>query len=187
VVGVLTGHVFIALLRGVNVGGTNRLPMKELIAVLEGIGCRNVETHIRSGNAVFESDEVDRMELAKELSSEIQSRFGFASQVLLLVPADLERAIAQNPFPEAESNPSRLHLGFLASPPVAPDLAKMEGLRSGGERFLLLGTVLYLYAPDGVGRSRLAASAEKLLGAPVTNRNWTTVCKLRDIAQEKRD
>ncbi|HET8646920.1 MAG TPA: DUF1697 domain-containing protein, partial [Vicinamibacteria bacterium] len=80
--------------------------------------------------------------------------------------------------------PTSLHLGFLASVPKNPDLDGLENLRSETERFRLIAGVFYLHAPDGVGRSKLAARAERLLGAPMTDRNWRTVCKLRDIANE---
>ena len=97
---------------------------------------------------------------------------------------ELERVMARNPFPEAESDPKTLHLGFLASVPNNPDLDKLETLKSDTERFRLIDTVFYLHAPDGIGRSKLAARAERLLGVPMTDRNWRTVVKLREMANE---
>jgi uncharacterized protein (DUF1697 family) len=97
---------------------------------------------------------------------------------------DIERAIRKNPFPEAATDPTTLHAGFLASVPEKPNLRTLESLKSESERFQLIDKVFYLHAPGGIGRSKLAANAEKLLGAPMTDRNWRTVCKIRQMAQE---
>jgi len=175
---------YVALFRGINVGGKNALPMKELVAVLEDLGSQNVKTYIQSGNAVFESQAKDAARLSRKISGEIKQRRGFEPYVLLLELEDLERAIRKNPFPEAEADPQALHLGFLASAPEKPDLKTLESLRSNSERFHLIANVFYLYAPAGVGRSKLAARAEKLLGVPMTDRNWRTVCKIREMTVE---
>jgi len=175
--------IYIAFLRGINVGGKNSLPMKELVAVLEDLPPRNVNTYIQSGNAVFESRDKDASRLSKKISAEIKKRRGFEPHVLLLKLEDLERAIAENPFPEAESDPKALHVGFLASSPRNPNLKMLESIKSDSERFHLIDNVFYLYAPEGVGRSKLATNAEKLLGAPMTDRNWRTVGKVWEMAK----
>jgi len=175
-------NTYIALFRGINVGGKNSLPMKGLIALLEGIGAKNVRTYIQSGNAVFQSIEKSPSRLSKQLAAEIKKRYGFEPHVLLLGLEAIYKAIAKNPFPEAETEPSSLHLGFLASIPKNPDQEKLRSLRKASERFHLVDNVFYLYAPEGVGRSKLAASTEKVLGVPMTDRNWRTVCKIRDLA-----
>ncbi|HKZ79306.1 MAG TPA: DUF1697 domain-containing protein [Pyrinomonadaceae bacterium] len=174
----------IALFRGINVGGKNALPMKELIAILEDLGARKVKTYIQSGNAVFVGKEKDAPRLAKTIREEIKKRRRFEPYVLLLGLDEIETAIRQNPFPEAESNPTTLHAGFLAATPERPDIKTLESLKSDSERFRLIGRVFYLYAPDGVGRSKLAAQAERLLGVPMTDRNWRTVCAIWKMAQE---
>jgi uncharacterized protein (DUF1697 family) len=174
---------YIALFRAINVGGKNVLPMKELVAVLEGLGARNVRTYIQSGNVVFESPEKDASRLASKMGQAIKKRFGFEPHVLLLELEDLERAIKKNPFPEAESDPQALHTGFLASAPQKPDLKALESLKTKSERFRLIDRVFCLHAPEGIGRSKLAAKAEKLLGVPMTDRNWRTVCKIQDMAR----
>jgi len=175
---------YIALFRGINVGGKNTLPMRELVAVLEDLGARNVKTYIQSGNAVFVSLGKEASRLSNAISREIKKRRGFEPNVLLLELEDIERAIRKNPFPEAATDPKALHAGFLASRPEKPDLGKLESLKSDSERFHLNDRVFYLHAPEGIGRSKLAANAEKLLGVPMTDRNWRTVCKLRDMAKE---
>jgi uncharacterized protein (DUF1697 family) len=177
-------NTYIALFRGINVGGKNLLPMNELVVLLEDIGARNIKTYIQSGNAIFQCDEKNIVQLYERLTIEIKKRHGFEPRVLILGLGEIEKAMVENPFPEAETDPSSLHLGFLASTPESPDLKKLDGLKKESERFHLADRVFYLHAPEGVGRSRLAATAEKLLGVPMTDRNWRTVCKIREIAKE---
>lgn len=174
---------YIALLRGINVGGKNALPMSELVAVLEKFGARNVKTYIQSGNVVFAGPEKDASRLSNNISHEIKKRRGFEPHVLVLELRDIERAITENPFPEAATDPQTLHAGFLASAPEKPDLKRLASLKSNGERFRLIDKVFYLHAPEGIGRSKLAANAEKLLGVPMTDRNWRTVCTIHDMAR----
>ena len=175
---------YIAFFRAINVGGRNALPMKELVAVLEELGSRNVKTYIQSGNAVFESKEKDASRLSKKIGVEIKQRRGFEPHVLLLELKDIEKAIKKNPFPEAETDPKALHVGFLSSTPENPNLKRLESLKSDSERFRLVDKAFYLHAPEGVGRSRLAANAEKLLGVPMTDRNWRTVCEIWEMAKQ---
>jgi uncharacterized protein (DUF1697 family) len=177
---------YIALFRGINVGGKHALPMKELMAILEGLGAQTVKTYIQSGNAVFARQEQDPLLLSQKIRAEIKQRRGFEPQVLVLELTDLERVIKQNPFPEAETDPKALHVSFLVSAPTKANLKALEGLKKESERFELIDRVFYLHAPAGVGRSKLAATAEKLLGAPLTDRNWRTVCALWEIAQALR-
>jgi uncharacterized protein (DUF1697 family) len=172
---------YIALFRGINVGGKNRLPIKDLVAALEDLGCQDVVTYIRSGNAVFQNEEQDAALLSETIEAAIKERHSFEPRVLLLASEEMERS---NPFPEAESEPKALHLYFLAAPPERPDLDTLEGIKGDRERFVLGDGVLYLHAPDGIGRSKLAANIEKLLGVPVTARNWRTVRKVMEMAQQ---
>ncbi len=173
----------IALLRGVNVGGRGILPMHALAALLEALGARQVRTYIQSGNAVFEPPTNALAPLARALSAAILEHHGFAPQVLLLHRAALDQAIAGNPFAAAAAQaPGSVHLGFLDAPPPRPDLAGLAALRKDSERFHLDAAVFYLHAPEGIGRSRLAAQAERLLGVPMTMRNWKTTCQLQAMA-----
>lgn len=172
----------ILLLRGINVGGNNPLPMKELVEILESLGLENVRTYIQSGNVVFESSGGPRETLGEEIAAAIEERRGFRPHVLVLSADRLREAMEANPYPEAETDPKRLHLFFLASPPPAPDLDALDEARDPTERFDLEGDVFYLHAPEGVGRSKLASKAEKLLGVEATARNWRTVQKLVEMA-----
>jgi uncharacterized protein (DUF1697 family) len=173
---------YIAFFRGINVGGKNSLPMKGLASIFEVLGATNVKTYIQSGNVAFQSASIDLSSLSKSISVEVREKYGFEPYILVLSLSDVETAMTNNPFPAAESEPTSLHLGFLAFIPKNPDLQKLESLKNDGERFCLIGSVFYLYAPEGVGRSKLAANSEKLLGAPMTDRNWNTVRKVKDMA-----
>jgi uncharacterized protein (DUF1697 family) len=172
----------IALLRGINVGGNNKLPMKDLSALLAGVGLRDVQTYIQSGNVVFRSDLKNKTALAARITAAIKAQHGFAPYILLLEAAELKKAMAGNPYPEAEPEPKSLHLFFLDEAPRQPDLKGLDTLKAGNERYKLAGKVFYLHAPDGVGNSKLAARAEKLLGVTASARNWNTVCKLAEMA-----
>ncbi len=173
--------ILIALLRGINMGGHHKLPMKELSSLLAGMGLRDVQTYIQSGNVVFRGEAKDKAVLAAKISAAIEAQHGFAPQVLLLDEDELRKAMVNNPYPEAEPEPTSLHLLFMAEAPPHADLKKLEALKTASERFTLKGKVFYLHAPDGVGRSKLAANAERLLGVPTTGRNWNTVCKLAEM------
>jgi uncharacterized protein (DUF1697 family) len=175
---------YIALFRGINVGGTNVLPMKDLVALLEDIGSQNVKTYIQSGNAVFQNKEENASLLSNKIRAAIKESHGFEPQALLLTPEEMARAIESNPFPEAESEPKTLHLHFLASVPKNPDPGALESIKSDRERFALKDKVFYLHAPDGIGRSKLAANTEKLLGVAITSRNWRTVCKVMTMLKQ---
>lgn len=174
---------YVALFRGINVGGKNILPMKDLRALLGTLGCEDVKTYIQSGNAVFRHRETDTASLARLIREAIASSHGFDPAVLLLTGDNLVEAAQSNPFPEGESDPSKLHLFFLGAAPENPDLGAIQALRTDDERFALVGEVAYLLAPAGIARSKVAARAERLLGVAATARNWRSVTKILELAQ----
>lgn len=178
-------RTWVALFRGINVGGNNILPMKDLVATLENVGAQDVETYVQSGNAVFRSEETDASVLSRRIGAAIEEGHGFEPRVLLLGSEELESAVRSNPFPEAESDPKTLHVFFLASSPESPDLGALEEIKGGREGFVLEDRIFYLHAPDGIGRSRLAANTERLLGVPATARNWRTVRKVMEMAKSR--
>lgn len=179
-------NTYIALLRGINVGGNHLLPMKELQLLFGQNGCIDVRTYVQSGNVVFRSDRPGRDRLAERIAAAVSRGHGFEPHVMVLSTGELERAAAANPFPEADTDPTSLHLFFLAAPPAKPDLAALEALRAPTERFELKGGVFYLHAPEGFGRSKLAQRAERLLGVAATARNWRTVKSLLAMAEASR-
>jgi uncharacterized protein (DUF1697 family) len=173
---------WIALFRGINVGGNKLLPMKQLAALLEKAGCRGVKTYIQSGNVVFRSPMSDASRMAARLRAAVMAGRGFEPTVVVLNRSELQRAIAANPFPQADSNPKSLHLFFLADRPRSPDLESMNAIKAKSEAFALKGRIFYLYTPEGFGTSKLAARVEQCLGVEVTARNWRTVSAVRDLA-----
>ena len=175
---------YIALFRGINVGGNNILPMKALAALLENLGADSVKTYIQSGNVVFQHPSENASELSSRISAAIKESHGFEPRVWLLDLAEMEKAVISNPFPEAEAEPKTLHLYFLASAPENPDLTMLDSLKKANEQFKLIDDVFYLYTPDGIGRSKLAERAEKALGVAATARNWRTVSKVMAMAQQ---
>ena len=172
---------YIALFRGINVGGKHILPMQELQDILTSLGCEDVQTYIQSGNAVFSSTaHVDT--LADDITSAIDDRFGFAPQVLILTASRFAAIAAANPFPEAEKTPKHLHVSFLTAEPTDPDLDALQKLKVPSEKFLLSDGAFYLHAPNGIGRSKLAGNVDRYLGVTTTGRNWRTVSRLVELA-----
>lgn len=169
----------VALLRGINVGGHNKLPMAEFRQLLEGLGCRNVATYIQSGNAVFDCDEVDG--LADRIGSEIEQQFGFKPPVLVHKAEDFERVAAENAYAGDDIEPKFIHIALLFSPATEADFDRIDLLQGENERYELTDLAFYLSAPDGIARSKLAADLEKCLGVPVTARNWRSVSKLCEM------
>ena len=173
---------WIALLRGIG-GGIRPLPMRDLTAALQAIGLKDVRTYIQSGNVVFTSAK-SAARLAAEIERCIEKKFGFHSKTFVLSVGELQRAAAGNPFPQADQQPQSLHLFFLAKPAKAAQLEAMNEIKAGSEQFVLTNKVLYFYAPEGFGISRLGAKVERLLGVDTTARNWRTVGKLLELARK---
>lgn len=177
-------QTYIALLRGINVGGKHKLPMKELKTILEDLGSQNVKTYIQSGNVVLQNKEKNRPKLSNRIATAIKDQFGFEPLVLLLELKEFEKAINSSPFPKAESEPKTLHLYFLTKAVEKPDLEKLNKVKKENEQYELIDRVFYLYTPDGIGRSKLAEQVEKALGVSTSARNWRTVNKIMEMVRE---
>jgi uncharacterized protein (DUF1697 family) len=177
-------NTYVVLLRAVNAGCVNSLQMEEFVQILGNIALEDVKIYIQTGNAAFHAREVDMTGLPEKIRVEIETRHGFTPGVVLFGLDEMKSAIARNPFPEAASDPKSVHLTFLASSPRTPDLTILESVRKSSERFALKGRVFYLHAPEGVARSRLFARIERSLGVVGTARNWRTVCKILEVAQQ---
>lgn len=176
---------YAALLRAVNVGGTGKLAMTDLVRLCEREGLCDVKTYIQSGNVVFRTGTADVSRVETRLTAAVSKSHGFEPRVLVLTCDEVEKAAKANPFREAEENPATVHLFFLAETPAKPDLKGLEQIKTKTERFALKGRVLYVHTPDGLGTSKLAARAEKCLGVAATARNWRTVTKLLELAKDK--
>jgi uncharacterized protein (DUF1697 family) len=174
---------WIAFFRGINVGGKSTLPMKELVPLLEERGCTDIRTYIQSGNVVFQSSEAKPEALSRRIASSIARQRGLEVGVVVLSPKQLKKAIAANPFPDAESDPKSLHVYFLADDPGGPYKHAMEKLKADTESFVFKRGVLYLHTPKGFGKSKLAAGVERATGVSATARNWKTVTKVLEMAE----
>jgi uncharacterized protein (DUF1697 family) len=172
-------NTFIALFRGINVGGNNVIRMAELKTLLTDIGYTDVRTYIQSGNVVFKSSEKHTASMEEKICACVKEHAGFAPNVFVLTEDELELMISANPFPTDDGK--ALHFYILKTPAGSADLEKLETLKLGDEAFKLSNEVFYLHAPSGIGRSKLAAGAERALGVPVTARNWNTIAKLHGL------
>jgi uncharacterized protein (DUF1697 family) len=173
---------FVALLRGINVGGNRKVPMAPLRSLVEGLGHTEVETLLQSGNVVFTADEEATGAPADALAAAIEAEFGFAVAVLVRTKADLVRVIAANPFPDARAEPKYLHVAFSSRPVTVEALAGIDAERFAPDEYRVGQDELYLWFPNGSGRSKLTIQLfEKALAADLTARNWNTVTKLRDL------
>ena len=168
---------YVGLLRGVNVGGKNKLPMAELRALVETLGCTDVTTYIQSGNVVFTSA---KAVAATTLEAAIKDEFGIGITVVLRTPAELAKVVKANPF--ASGDQSFVHVGFMAGKPSKPVVAKLDAERFEPEEFAVRGAELYLYLPNGMGRTKLPDYLGRQLKIPTTVRNWNTVLKLLELA-----
>ncbi|MEU0438610.1 DUF1697 domain-containing protein [Streptomyces sp. NPDC006186] len=176
--------MYAALLRGINVGGNRKLPMAELRAVLEELGHTRVRTYLQSGQAVFGAERGDEDTLADGLARAIEKRFGFSVDVIVRDHAYLAAVADACPFPADSLEPKQLHVTYLSRPVTADRFAEIDQAAFRPEEFRLGDRALYLYAPDGLGRSRLAdALARPRLteGLIATTRNWNTVRKLVEL------
>jgi len=171
------GGTFVALLRGVNVGGNNKLPMADLRTSLTAIALENVRTYIQSGNVVF-SSVLQASELQSQIEGVLSQQFSINTPVMVLQQETFLQIYNDNPFEIPDGIEKALQLYVLSEPATAPQLDKLAELKSPSEEFSLSEQCFYLYAPEGIGRSKLAEKAEKLLGVTTTTRNWRTATKL---------
>ena len=165
---------YILLFRGINVGGNNLLPMKELKLLLERENYQDVKTYIQSGNVVLNSKSAP----ATDIATKVEQQFGFRPEVLVLSAADFELAASSNPF--ASFAGKTVHFYFCAQAPILNE-QKLAACAAPDEEYQLHGNVFYLHAPSGIGRSKLVANIEACLGVPATGRNLNTVSKLQEM------
>lgn len=161
---------YIALLRAVNVGGTGRITMPDFRDALAGLGCTDVKTYLQTGNAVFTADEQPPDVLAQRIGE----RLPLATEVLIRTPDELRAVLARNELPTTD--PARLLVTFLATPPEPDAFADLDPAKLAPEAFQVGEREVYLWCPNGVGRSPLATTFAKR--GTGTARNWNTVTKL---------
>jgi uncharacterized protein (DUF1697 family) len=173
--------IFVALLRGINVGGKNALPMKDLAGMFAGAGCMNVRTYIQSGNVIFEAP-AGTSSVAEIVTKRIEKRFGYRIPVILRTSQQLLKTIRDNPFLAAGAPEKALHVYFLADAPKAGAIATLDAGRSAPDAFHVHGQEIYLHVPNGMARTKLTnAYFDSKLSTTCTARNWATVLKVSEM------
>ncbi len=168
-------QTFIALLRGINVGGTGILPMKDLVALCGDLGFAGTRTWIQSGNAIFQS-RLSEDSVRKKLEAALVAKMGKKIDVMVRTPAELRSILKENPFPDRE--PAKVAVAFLTGP--APKSALEKSATPGNEQVRAGKREIYIFYPDGMGQSKLKLP---LAGASTTVRNVNTVGKLAELAE----
>jgi uncharacterized protein (DUF1697 family) len=172
---------WVALLRGINVGGRNKVPMAGLRSVLEENGCSDVSTYIQSGNVVFTKKASDGRRLARRLERAIEDAFGVSPVVVLRTFDEIGRVIRAHPFGK---DTSKTYVAFLAKEPSRKGVRSLEQLDIAPDRIEVAGSEVFLNYPNGLQGARLtAAQLERQLGVPATVRNWRTVTRLAEMAE----
>lgn len=173
---------YLALLRGVNVGGKNKLPMKDLAAMFVAAGCRDVRTLIQSGNVVFNAQPRIVLRLADVIATQITETFGYRTPVVLRTAEQLAHVITINPFLEAAASEDALHVLFLKDSPSQDRIDRLDLNRSLPDTFRVEGPHVFLHCPNGVARSKLTNDYfDTKLATTSTARNWRTVNKLVEL------
>jgi uncharacterized protein (DUF1697 family) len=176
--------VFVSMLRAVNVGGTSRIKMESLRAAYESAGLRDVQSLLQSGNVLFRSRVKDRSQLARRIAQEIERRFGLHVEVLIRTLAELESIFERSPVLSPRADLSKLLVMFLSSVPDARAQAALLKWHKGPEMLEIRGPEVYLYYPNGVGRSKLSTAViESHLDTIGTARNWNTLTRLLEAGQ----
>jgi uncharacterized protein (DUF1697 family) len=184
----------VALLRGINVGGRNKVAMADLRDIVSSLGHEDVATYIQSGNVVFTSPDTDTGKLADALEEKISQRLGLRPSVMVLTRDELNQMIADNPYPK-ETNPKFVHAivrrGEMSADGIAAVAAAQQKTSDKGshDEATVIGRALYLHTPDGFGRSDLAVQLTKPANAKSadpagTARNWSTMLKLQALLGE---
>ena len=189
----MASHV--ALLRGINVGGKNKVPMAELREVVTSLGHTSVTTYLQSGNVLFTAEDTDAAKLASDLEAAIAGKFGITSAVVVLSRDELARILGDNPYAD-EPNPKFVHVVFLSAEPSQQLLGRIRAIESAAaargsrDTFTAIGNALYLHTPDGYGNSELSEALFRIIGKgtyqlAATARNWSTSATLLSLCEER--
>ena len=172
----------VALLRGINLAGKNRLPMKGLVELFIDAGCRDVRTYVQSGNVVFRADASVAKRIASVIERAVADRFGLRVPVITRTASELRRAAKANPYLRSEPDTSKLHVAFLAAKPSAAQVKALDPDRSPPDEFTVVGREIYFRLPNGVGRTKYTnAYLDATLRTTSTLRNWRTVLRLVEL------
>ena len=179
----MTTGVHLALLRGINVGGKNKLLMRDLTAMFVEAGCEDVRTYIQSGNVVFRAGPALAGLVPDLISEAIAARFDYRVPVLTRTSGELATTVRENPFLRAGADVGKLHVGFLADRPEAAAVDALDPHRSPPDEFAVIGREVYFHCPQGIARTRLTNQYfDSKLSTTMTGRNWRTVSRLHELA-----
>ncbi len=180
--------IYLALLRGINVGGKNIIKMADLKRVFESIGLCDVKTYIQSGNVLFKSDETEEV-LSDKIEHEIEAVFGIPAKVILRTSKELEQIILNCPFSQDEiteaenlSEAESLYVALLARTPLKENTGCLDAYRSESDKYHIAGREIYLLFQNSIRNSKLANNLHRL-DVPATVRNWKTLSKLAEITK----
>jgi uncharacterized protein (DUF1697 family) len=178
--------VMICLLRGINVGGHNKLPMEALRAIFESLNLRAPRTYVQSGNVVFHAKDGNFAGLPQRIEDAIEKNFRFRPRVILRTATEIKEVVTRNPLKKrAASEPGKVLVLFLADAPGKKAKEILARIPRGAEDLHLHGREIYIYFPEGAGRSKLPWSTlGEALGTSGTGRNWNTVTKLLEMAEQ---
>jgi uncharacterized protein (DUF1697 family) len=175
--------IYISMLRGINVGGHNRIKMDQLRTSLEALGLAQVKTYIQSGNVVFKAAKISPAALSKKIENQILAQFGFPVSVISRRAEEIAATIENNPLLNQRGiDQEKLHVAFLSDAPAATALRKLADLTLAPDQSRALGKEVYLYFPNGVSNSSLwKHPLDRVLSVVTTTRNWKTVRTLHQM------
>ena len=176
---------YAAFLRGINVGGKNLLPMKDLAKMFEAAGCTDVRTYIQSGNVVFTANDAVAGAIGPEISRRIEKKFGLRVPVVVRSVKEMKKVAASHPHVKKGVDLRWVHVCFLLDKPDAKLIAVLDPERSPGDEFVVIGSEIYMHLPNGAGKSKLTnAYFDSKLKTVSTARNWNTVCTVLAMMEE---
>jgi len=177
-------NTFIALLRGINVSGCNKIKMTELQQLFNELDFKNVTTYIQSGNVVFQTNLEELDEIEQQIINGIKLTFEYLVQVIVLTKKSLETIYASNPFlQEPNIDISKLHVTLLSNKPNANDILPLKSISKNEDTFIIVDKTIYLYCPNGYGKTLLNNNLfERKLKISATTRNWNTISKLVELS-----
>jgi uncharacterized protein (DUF1697 family) len=178
--------VVIAMLRGVNLGPHNRVKMEELRALCGTLKFRDAQTYVQSGNVLFQTDERDLLKVVKRLEDDIEKKFKFRCDVIARTTSEMKGVVARNPCAKRRGiDPSKLLVTFLSADPGEEARAKVRALKIAPEELWIDGREVFIYFPNGMGRPKLSwPTIPKMLNVSGTGRNWNSVVKMTQMAEE---
>jgi uncharacterized protein (DUF1697 family) len=176
-------YTYVALLRGVNVGGRGRISMEHLRGVFVDLGYSDVASYVQSGNVVFAAKTSDTTILRSTLEEKISDDLGVDASVLIRSAEQMKAVLHKNPFSGRTDDPTKLHVTFLGDLPAPALVSELPADRGGSDEFSVVGSDIYLFCPGGYGETKLGnAFFERRLATRATTRNWKTVTKLTEMS-----